>query len=130
MTAQSKDSKTPVHSALRGQKKGAASKIVEFGENFSLPVLQDTVVTVPPYPFTFVISPPRPSHPLLWLLANTCWGESSSSPCFWTGTRHLLSPTSTISTNWPNFHMAAQIQPTQQAGRGAQQAGRGAMCTR
>ena len=67
--------------------------------------------------------PPRPSS--LWLPASTCWTESHSSPCFcqWTGTRHLLSPTNTVSSNGPNFHMAAQIQPTQQAGRGA-------MCTR
>ena len=39
---------------------------------------------------------PRPSS--LWLPASTCWGEPSSFPCFWTGTQHLLSPTSTVST--------------------------------
>ena len=65
--------------------------------------------------------PPRPSS--LCLPASTCWGESSSFPCFWTGMRHLLSSTSTISTNGPNFHMTAQIRSTQQAGRGA-------ICTR
>ena len=69
----------------------------------------------------FTSHPPHPSS--LWLPASTCWGESRSSHCFWTGTRHLLSPTSTVSFNGPNFLMVAQIRPTQQAGRGA-------MCTR
>ena len=67
----------------------------------------------------FISLPPRPSS--LWLPASMCWGESRSSPCFWTGTRHLLSPTSTVSTNGPNSYLAvlAQIRPTQQAGWGA-----------
>ena len=30
-------------------------------------------------------------------------------PLFQGGTRHLLSPTSAVSTNWPNFHMEVQI---------------------
>ena len=46
-----------------------------------VPVLQDTLVIVSPYPFTFMSRPPRPSS--LWL--------PRSSPCFWTGKRHLLS---------------------------------------
>ena len=89
-----------------------------------------TVVIVPSYPFTFMSRPPRPmSSPILFVAPcqhvrgrNPLFRESS--PCFWTGTRHVLFPsTSTVSTNGSNFQMAAQIRPTQQAGRGA-------MCTR
>ena len=65
----------------------------------------------------FTSHTPHPSS--LWLPASTCWGKSSSSHCFWTGMQRLLSPTSSVSTNGPNFHMVAQICPTQQAGRGA-----------
>ena len=75
-----------------------------------VPVLQDTLVIVSPYPFTFMSRPPRPSS--LWLAASTCWGESRSPACFRSGTRHLLFPSTshgTVSTNGPNFHMEAQI---------------------
>ena len=71
-------------------------------------------------------SHPRPwcGPSSLWLPASTCWGESSSSPCFGKGMQDLLSPKN--STNRPNFLMAAQnaTDSTDAAGR------KGAMYTR
>ena len=95
---------------------------IEYPMFILVPVLQDTVVIVPLYPFTFVSSPPRSSS--LWLPANSA-GASPALPPVSGRERDIyyLLQLPPAPTGQIPHGSTDQVQPTQQPGRGA-------MCTR
>ena len=66
---------------------------------------------------------PSPTPILFVAPCQHVLGRVPLFPLFLDGNATSTIPTSTVSTNGPNFHMEAQIRPTQQPGGGA-------MCTR
>ena len=73
---------------------------IEYPMFILVPVLQDTVVIVPLYPFTFVSSPPRSSS--LWLPANSA-GASPALPPVSGRERDIYYPYKYRQHQWAKF---------------------------